>query len=57
MSDLQRENDNLRRILDIARYMAVTNDLDVLLGTIVEATCEVLGCDRGDDFSLRCGHR
>ena len=50
MSDLQRENENLRRILDIARYMAVTNDLDVLLGTIVEATCEVLGCDRATIF-------
>jgi len=50
MSDLKRENENLRRILDIARYMAVTNDLDVLLGTIVEATCEVLDCDRATIF-------
>jgi phosphoserine phosphatase len=30
--------------------MAVTNDLDVLLGTIVEATCEVLHCDRATIF-------
>jgi sigma-B regulation protein RsbU (phosphoserine phosphatase) len=50
MPDLQRENENLRRILDIVRYMAVTNDLDVLLGTIVEATCEVLNCDRATIF-------
>ncbi|GMU81128.1 MAG: hypothetical protein AMXMBFR47_09990 [Planctomycetota bacterium] len=50
MPDLQRENDNLRRILDVARYMAVTNDLDVLLGTIVEATCEVLSCERATIF-------
>jgi sigma-B regulation protein RsbU (phosphoserine phosphatase) len=50
MSDLQRENENLRRILDIARYMAATNDLDALLGTIVEATCEVLDCDRATIF-------
>jgi sigma-B regulation protein RsbU (phosphoserine phosphatase) len=48
--DLERENENLRRILDIARYMAVTNDLDVLLGTIVEATCEVLDCERATIF-------
>jgi len=53
MSDiksLQHENENLRKILEIARYMAVTNDLDVLLGTIVEATCEVLDCDRATIF-------
>lgn len=48
--ELQRENENLRRILDIARYMAVSNDLDVLLGTIIEATCEVLDCDRATIF-------
>lgn len=50
MADLTKENENLRRILDIARYMAVANDLDVLLGTIVEATCEVLDCDRATIF-------
>lgn len=50
MSRLQQENENLRRILDVARYMAVTNDLDVLLGTIVEATCEVLDCERATIF-------
>lgn len=48
--DLQRENENLRRILDVARYMAITNDLDVLLGTIVEATCEVMSCERATIF-------
>ena len=47
---LQNENEQLRRILDVARYMAITNDLDVLLGTIVEATCDVLDCDRATIF-------
>lgn len=46
MKDSQREIADLRRILDVARYMAVTNDLDVLLGTIIEAACEVLDCER-----------
>lgn len=50
MIDLRSENENLRRILDVSRYMAVTNDLDVLLGTIVEATCDVLGCERATIF-------
>jgi len=50
VEQLRHENEHLRRILDIARHMAVTNDLDVLLGTIVEATCEVLGCDRATIF-------
>jgi sigma-B regulation protein RsbU (phosphoserine phosphatase) len=50
VKQLEHENEHLRRILDIARYMAVTNDLDVLLGTIVEATCEVLHCDRATIF-------
>lgn len=55
-SNLQRENENLRRILDVARYMAVTNDLDVLLGTIVEATCEVLNCERATIFLYDAEH-
>ncbi|RMF83172.1 MAG: GAF domain-containing protein [Planctomycetota bacterium] len=50
MADLQRENDNLRRILEVTRYMSVTNDLDVLLGTIVESACEVLNCERATIF-------
>lgn len=50
MADLRQENENLRRILDVARYMAITNDLDVLLGTIVEATCDVLNCERATIF-------
>lgn len=45
-----RENQQLRRILEISRYMAVTNDLDALLGTIVEAACEVLDCERATIF-------
>ncbi len=55
MTDLSRENENLRRILEVARYMAVTNDLDVLLGTIVEATCEVLDCERATIFLYDAG--
>jgi phosphoserine phosphatase len=50
MPDPRRENENLRRILDIARRMATTNDLDVLLGTIVEAAWEVLDCERATIF-------
>ncbi len=50
MSDLKRENERLRRILDVARHMATSCDLDVLLGTIVEAACEVLGADRATIF-------
>lgn len=50
MKSQQREIENLRRLLDIARYMAVTNDLDVLLSTIVEAACEVLACERATIF-------
>jgi len=50
MPDLQRENANLRRILEIARQMATTTDLDALLGMIVEAACEVLDCERATIF-------
>ena len=50
MTDPQRENDKLRRILDVSRYMAATTDLDILLGTIVEAACEVLECERATIF-------
>ncbi len=54
---LRNENEQLRRILDVARYMAITNDLDVLLGTIVEATCDVLDCDRATIFLYDAGTR
>ncbi len=50
MSNLKRENEKLRRILDVARHMATSCDLDVLLGTIVEAACEVLDADRATIF-------
>ncbi len=50
MSDLQRENHNLRRILEIVRRMAISCDLDELLTMIVEAACEVLDCDRATIF-------
>lgn len=41
---------NLRRLLDITRQMAVTLDLTQLLGTIVEATRGVLCCERATIF-------
>lgn len=50
MADPARQVDNLRRLLDITRQMAATTDLSQLLGTIVEATCEVLGCQRATIF-------
>jgi len=45
-----REIEKLRRILDVARSMAVTDDLGALLRIIVEASCEVLDCDRATIF-------
>jgi phosphoserine phosphatase len=50
MHDLQRENEKLRRVLDVARHLAATVDLDALLGTIVEAACGVLDCERATIF-------
>ncbi len=40
----------LRRLLAITRDMAGTTDFDTLLRTIVEATCEVLDCERATVF-------
>lgn len=51
----EREIEKLRRILDVARSMAVTNDLDALLGLIVEASCSVLDCDRATIFLYDAG--
>lgn len=50
MPDFERENAQLRQILEIARYMAVTPDLDALLTVIVDAVCDVLGCERATIF-------
>lgn len=50
MGDLQREITKLRRILGVTRELAVTNDLDALLRRIVDATCEVLECERATLF-------
>jgi len=41
---------DLRRLLDITRQMAVTFDLTQLLGTIVDAACQVLDCARATIF-------
>ncbi len=50
MRDWAEENRKLRLVLDVARRMAVTTDLDVLLHTIVEAACRVLECERATIF-------
>lgn len=50
MRDLGRENDKLRRILDVTRRMASTPDLETLLTMIIDATCDVLECERATIF-------
>ena len=50
MSDDPRQIENLRLMLDVSRRMAATTDLDLLLGTIVEAACRVLDCERATIF-------
>ena len=50
MSAEGRQIEKLRRILDVARQMAATTDLDALLGMIVQATCQVLDCERATIF-------
>lgn len=50
MRDLSLENDKLRRILDVTRRMASTPDLETLLTMIIDATCEVLECERATIF-------
>ena len=50
MSDLQRENEKLRRILRVSLNLADTPDLDALLHLIVEAACDALDCDRASIF-------
>lgn len=44
-----REN-KLQTILEVARNLAVVDDLDALLRMIVDATCCVLGCERATIF-------
>lgn len=41
---------DLQRLLDISRQMGATTDLTELLGTIIEATCAVLNCERATVF-------
>ncbi|MFN0135080.1 MAG: GAF domain-containing protein, partial [Phycisphaerae bacterium] len=50
MHESRDENQRLRRILQIARQMAVTPDLDTLLRTIVDAACEIMECERATIF-------
>lgn len=50
MSTSYSETDCLRRLLDVTRRMAATTDLDELLRTIVDVSCEVLQCERATVF-------
>ena len=50
MAEEARQIQNLRRVLDITRQMAAKVDLAQLLQTIVDATCEVLACERATIF-------
>lgn len=47
---VQKEIENLRRVLDVTRHLAVTNSLDKLLTSMVDATCQVLDCERATIF-------
>jgi phosphoserine phosphatase RsbU/P len=49
-ADPDRQIAKLRRLLDITRQMAASTDLSELLGTIVDATREVLDCQRATIF-------
>ena len=49
-ADSDRQIEKLRRLLDITRQMAASTDLSELLGTIVDATREVLDCQRATIF-------
>ncbi len=50
MSDTARQTRNLHRLLDVTRQMAAITDLTKLLGVIVDAACDVLGCERATIF-------
>lgn len=50
MADEQHKIQNLLRLLDVTRQLAGTIDLTQLLTRIVDATCEVLGCERATIF-------
>lgn len=50
MANSERQIHNLRRLLEVTRHMAATTDLTQLLGTIVDATREVLDCERATIF-------
>lgn len=42
--------ENLQRVLDVSLRLAATTDLDLLLHTIVETSCQALRCDRATIF-------
>src|SRR5947207_3443173 len=45
-------NDQMTRIVEVARALAVTTDLDVLLRLIAEATTSLIGCERASIYLL-----
>ncbi len=50
MAKQDRQIAKLRRVLEVSRQMAVTTDLDRLLGIIIDAACDVLDCERATIF-------
>lgn len=54
MTDSQQEHSqqiaDLRKVLDISRSMAATNDLDALLSLVIERSIELLGAERATIF-------
>ncbi|MDB5354341.1 MAG: protein phosphatase 2C-like, stage sporulation [Phycisphaerales bacterium] len=42
--------EQMRLVLDVARMLAVTTDLDALLRRIAESTCAMLACERASIF-------
>jgi phosphoserine phosphatase len=50
MSDHARQTRKLERLLEVTRQMAATTDLTQLLGVIIDATLDVLDCERATIF-------
>lgn len=50
MSATNQQIENLQRVLDVSLRLAATTDLDLLLHTIVETSCQALRCDRATIF-------
>ncbi|MBL8879420.1 MAG: SpoIIE family protein phosphatase [Phycisphaerales bacterium] len=50
MPTIEQQIENLQRVLDVSLRLAATTDLDLLLHTIVETSCQALRCDRATIF-------